>query len=43
MYYMLCVLCQRKVVGNCTFIGYSKYMYSTSTYILVTDNDKLLH
>ena len=32
MYYMLGVLCQRKVVGKCTCTGYSKYMYSKTIY-----------
>ena len=36
MYYILCNLCQRKVISKCKNTGYSKYVYSTSTYICHT-------
>ena len=31
-YYMLCVLCQRRLVSKNTCLGYRKYVYNKSTY-----------
>ena len=42
MYYMLCVLCQRKVVCNVQVQDIANICI-LQVYILVTDNDKLLH